>query len=101
MIAHQQLGFRTRLHNHQDTAVRHRVYIAAEDIHQLDRTLHYDTFRHIDHKTVLSQHSVQGNDTILTGWCRLAIIAGSHFGILFHESTHSPGINTFGKMGFR
>ncbi|CCX78073.1 unknown [Parabacteroides johnsonii CAG:246] len=101
MVAHQQFGFRTGLHNHQDTAIRHRVHITTENIHQLNWTLHNDTFRHIDHKTILSQHRVQSNDTILTGRSRFTVITGGYFGIFLHESTHPPGINAFGKMGFR
>jgi len=65
VIADQQFSLRTGFHNHQYPTIRHQVNIAPEDIHQLDRPLDSNTLRHINHKTILSEHRIQSDNTIL------------------------------------
>ena len=101
MITHQQMCFSTLLHNHQDTTVGHQIDIATEDIDQLDRTFHMDSLRHIQHKTVLGQKRIEGNQSILSGSCSLGIIAGGNLRMLTCEVLQSSGIDTLWQMRFR
>ena len=101
MIADEQFGFRTRFHNNQDTAVCHSIHVTAEYINQLDRTFHSHTFRHIKHETVLRQHRIQCDDTVMVAFCRFTIITGCHFRILLRKVFQATGVYSFRQMRFR
>ncbi|OAV63297.1 hypothetical protein Barb6_03820 [Bacteroidales bacterium Barb6] len=60
--------------DNKHTAAGKQGSIAAGNINQLDRTFYRNALRHIDHKAVLRQHRIKGNDAVRACICRFAVV---------------------------
>ena len=101
MFAHQQFGLRIFFQDNQHTAVCHCIHIGSKYVDKLNRLLNHHTFGYIQHETILCKKGVQGDDTIFFGRCRLGIIPGCNFGMLFREVKQTSGINSFRQLNIR
>ena len=101
MVTNQHTGLRTIFQYHQQTAVYHEVYIGTEDIHQLNRLVHYHPFRYIQHKAILYKCCIESSDTIFRCICQLAIILLDQLRMFGSQFFQTAEQYTFRKMCLR
>ena len=80
MVTEKELGLSALLHHDEHPATDHQVYIRPQDVHDLYRPIHLHVTRHIDEKSVLRQHRVEGGDAILLGRGQPGIIRSYQLG---------------------
>ena len=82
MVAEEEFYFRSLLHYNEYATVHHQIDIRAKDIYHLNSPIHHNILGHIDKKSVLCEHRVEGSDCILVRLGEFSIIFGYDIGIL-------------------
>ena len=74
MVAKEKFYLRPFLDDDEDTPVYHEVNIRTKDVDHLYGTFDGDAFGHIDQKSVLCEHGIEGGDAIVGSLCQLSIV---------------------------
>ncbi|OAV73872.1 hypothetical protein Barb7_02725 [Bacteroidales bacterium Barb7] len=87
--------------DNKHTAVGKQGSIAAGNINQLDRTFYRNALRHIDHKAVLHQHRIKGNDAVRACICRFAVVTRGNLRIQQCEVLQPANVNALRESNLR
>ena len=80
MVTEKELCLSALFHHYKHSAIDHQIHVRPQDVHNLYRPVHLHIARHIDKKSVLRQHRVEGGDTILRGRSQFGIIRSYQLG---------------------
>ena len=101
MIADQQLHMGIFLGDDQQTAVHAQVHPTPQDIDQLQRLLNRHIFGYINDESILCEHRVIGNHTIIGIVGNLTVVRSELFRILLRECLQTSCKDTLGQSFFR
>ena len=67
VVAEEQLHLGSLLGHDEHATVHHQVYVAAQDVDDLDGLVDHHATRHVDQQAVLAEHGVQVGNCVAVG----------------------------------
>ena len=101
VVACQKTGLRTLFQNDKHTAVYHKVDIAAQNVHQLDRFLHHHVLGNIQQYAVLRKGCIESRHSIFGSICQLTVVLLHQLRTLFRHFLEATEDNALRQMRLR
>ena len=99
VVAEENLCFGSLLHDNEHTAVDHQVHVGTQNVDYLQRALYDGILGHMYEESILTEHGVQGIQSVLAASCQPTVILFDELGHFLRCTCQRHDLHTLGEAG--